>query len=767
MRLSNLIRSVEFRFKRVALPYGCLVLSFLLLWPTFNWQDPAAASEGSMATLVAAQTSDKRFGLTVTGQPPPAALDANLALLGSQRNWYSFDEIGASAQANRQRAHVLKTGVSYALKDGAPSVTYVQNLVRSLPPGSYWLIGNEPNVPGQDEASPAQYASQYQALKNTIRQVDPSAKMVGPNVLNWNYTCDGCVGYAQADGWVSQMMQAYRQQTGQEIDFDVWGIHTYGLNWNHLPLANYQQDISQVIALRNALNGLPGQAGKPIWISEFGVIWGYSGLTFYEDGPGNFKIAPAGNFEQQALLNYVGGYADWLLANAENYKVERWFLYTSFGLPEPYTNTFTGISLLNGQTANSQLTVFGELYRAKSLTAGLDTPTGLAATVLSPTALKLDWTDGVTGEQGFVLERKTGASGIWSPLVVLGPNTNTYQDNNLVSAATYYYRIQAFNTRVNSDYSNEISQVMPLVTPTTLQATLVGQNQVRLSWLDNSSNEQGFQIERKTGATGNWTPLATAAANQTSLLSEASLAEFTLYFYRIRAYKDGLTSAYSNEASLLTPLVPPSNLSATLSAPNQIKLGWADNSGREESYRVEWRSGLAGAWTLLATLPAQSTQYFHNGLTAGTLYFYRVQAYHSNPLSYSTFSNNVGLTTPGPDNLTVRLDTDNGLADTPGTFSYALTQPGPNPRTITFALPPGVNTVTLTRLPAIIPTGIIIGGSCGPDGPVIALDARNALNSSSGWQLEKGVSLFGVRLSGAPFQAKQSSMLAYCFAVES
>lgn len=310
---------------------------------------------------------DVRFGLTVTGNPNAAALDAQLAQLGGagSTGWYSFDPLNASrqAQANRSRVQLVRTGVNYTLKNGPADL---QNRVKAAPASSYWLIGNEPNVPGQDNATPADYARQYGAIRQIIRTLDPTAKMVGPNILNWNYTCNGCDGYAQADGWVTQMMQAYRQQTGREVDFEVWGIHTYGLNWSKLPLADYRQDISQVVAFRQFLNKLPAQANKPIWLTEFGVIWGYNDIRYYEDKQGNPRVAPAGQFQRQALLDYVGGYADWLLANATEYRLERWFIYTNFGLPEPYSDAFSGISLFDGAGSASRLNEFGRLYRSKA-----------------------------------------------------------------------------------------------------------------------------------------------------------------------------------------------------------------------------------------------------------------------------------------------------------------------------------------------------------------------------------------------------------------
>jgi hypothetical protein len=184
------------------------------------------------ATLQAVgQMSDKRFGLIVTGSPSPTALNANLALLGNQRSWYSYDHTIALAQDNRQRVHLVKTGTQYSSNMAA-----LKSYVQTMPTGSYWMIGNEPNVDGQDDATPAQYATQYETIKTAIRATEPTAKMVGPSILNWDQSCENCSGFPLGKDWIPQMLTAYQSQTGHAIDFDVWGIHTYGITWNHLPM---------------------------------------------------------------------------------------------------------------------------------------------------------------------------------------------------------------------------------------------------------------------------------------------------------------------------------------------------------------------------------------------------------------------------------------------------------------------------------------------------------------------------------------------------
>lgn len=85
--------------------------------------------------------------------------------------------------------------------------------------------------------------------------------------------------------------------------------------------------------------------------------------------------------------------------------------------------------------------------------------------------------------------------------------------------------------------------------PLALNATLSGANQVNLSWKDNSNNETGFIIERKT-PTANFQEIARVGANVTNF-NDQTVSSNTTYIYRIAAYnKAGNSLKYSNEASI-------------------------------------------------------------------------------------------------------------------------------------------------------------------------------------------------------------------------
>jgi Glycoside hydrolase family 44/PKD domain/Fibronectin type III domain len=99
---------------------------------------------------------------------------------------------------------------------------------------------------------------------------------------------------------------------------------------------------------------------------------------------------------------------------------------------------------------------------------------------------------------------------------------------------------------------NSVAPTTPAA-PSNLTAIALSKSQIALKWTDNSSNENGFKIERCAGATcANFSQIASVGANVTSY-SNTGLKRNTTYRYRVRAYNAVGYSAYSGVASANTP----------------------------------------------------------------------------------------------------------------------------------------------------------------------------------------------------------------------
>ena len=76
--------------------------------------------------------------------------------------------------------------------------------------------------------------------------------------------------------------------------------------------------------------------------------------------------------------------------------------------------------------------------------------------------------------------------------------------------------------------------------------------QLTLTWKDNSSNESGLKIERKTMTSRTFAQIATVGVNITSY-TDSDLTAGTVYCYRVRAFNTAGNSAYSNEDCATSP----------------------------------------------------------------------------------------------------------------------------------------------------------------------------------------------------------------------
>jgi hypothetical protein len=304
-----------------------------------------------------------RFGVIVTGLtdvPDKAASLSRVLSLTGAKWWYQYSQI-APEQPGTQQVYMIRTA-----REGENSpdyknwVSFIQNKTNLN--NSYWIIGNEPNVPGQDDVPPETYAHTLHSLVGVIRTADPHATFVGPNVLNWDYTCNGCPGYTPGQTWFEQLQTAYQNLYQAPLPFDGYSMHTYSLDWSNLPLLNHTRDVAQIESMRAFLDANPDTRNKPIWLTEFGVIWGYDQLGWEKDAAGNLKAVPKGTLRTDLLTAYFNDTLTWLKANALRLNLARWFIYTSYGLPEPYSTTFSGISLLDGNSPQANLTNYGSIY---------------------------------------------------------------------------------------------------------------------------------------------------------------------------------------------------------------------------------------------------------------------------------------------------------------------------------------------------------------------------------------------------------------------
>jgi len=97
-------------------------------------------------------------------------------------------------------------------------------------------------------------------------------------------------------------------------------------------------------------------------------------------------------------------------------------------------------------------------------------------------------------------------------------------------------------------------EVIPLA-PTELKGTIISKDQLDLTWKDNSTNETGYKIERKTDS-GVFAEIGSTATDVTTF-SDKTVSLNTNYTYRVYSFnKVGKSINYSNEVSIKTINLP-------------------------------------------------------------------------------------------------------------------------------------------------------------------------------------------------------------------
>ena len=148
-----------------------------------------------------------------------------------------------------------------------------------------------------------------------------------------------------------------------------------------------------------------------------------------------------------------------------------------------------------------------------------------------------------------------------------------------------------------------------------------------LKWIDDSSNETGFELQRRAGTDplNPFVKRATIKANRTEYLE--SIPNRSVFTYRIRAFNDFGVSEWSNICVVnLAKLPRPSLLRAPEVTPNLVRLRWKDNSGDESFMEVQRTVSGLSKWKTIKLLPTDAIEYIDRGVQSGENYEYRVRA---------------------------------------------------------------------------------------------------------------------------------------------
>ncbi|KQC11651.1 MAG: hypothetical protein APR54_10690 [Candidatus Cloacimonas sp. SDB] len=182
----------------------------------------------------------------------------------------------------------------------------------------------------------------------------------------------------------------------------------------------------------------------------------------------------------------------------------------------------------------------------------IEQPTGLNAVLVSSTEIQLIWLDNSATETGFIIERKKTGENYLTIATVEADITN-FSDNYLEPNTEYTYRVAAYRNGDQSDwdYSNSVLTPLDILAPSNLKFDYLSNERIDISWTDNTDNESGFRVQRKTG-TAEFTELVFLTADIEEY-SDLDIDPITIYAYRVSAQLEEGQTDWSNEIEVITP----------------------------------------------------------------------------------------------------------------------------------------------------------------------------------------------------------------------
>ena len=220
------------------------------------------------------------------------------------------------------------------------------------------------------------------------------------------------------------------------------------------------------------------------------------------------------------------------------------------------------------------------------------TPSITTAVAISPTKVSLSWIPPSQTYGQIINEYRIDQviNGNFLPIDNTAGTVTTYTVPDLITGKTYTFAVTALLSGGSQTNPSPLVSVTPTSTssapipsasqnpqpqtnqalpdpPSSLNATMISENTVKLSWIMPSNNGKipvsGFKIESKIGASGTWATITSNIGVQTSFV-KSGLQAGTTYFYRVSSISSIGTSQPSGEVSAnsssnmnQTPIQPP------------------------------------------------------------------------------------------------------------------------------------------------------------------------------------------------------------------
>ena len=189
--------------------------------------------------------------------------------------------------------------------------------------------------------------------------------------------------------------------------------------------------------------------------------------------------------------------------------------------------------------------------------------------------------------------------------------TQVRQDYSYNSKYKYYYILGYTEIKIEND----------VATPTGFAAESATSSSVSLKW-DKNANASGYEIEQYKG--GKWTQIAKINNSSTVSYNVSGLIAGTAYSFRLKAYRDNLSSDYVT-LNVNTKPYTTTGMKCAAKTSSDIKLQWDKNTSAD-GYMIDVYDGTK--WKSIKTFTSNANTSFDiKGLKASLTYKFRMRAY--------------------------------------------------------------------------------------------------------------------------------------------
>jgi len=593
---------------------------------TFSYTDKSVTPGTTYSYEIKAETTTKTASVgaakvtTVTPLIAPSGLSANVSGSSIVLKWTDNDKTAGSYNVYRE-----SDGVHYVLLTtltGAATNTFKDTTVADGHAYSY-------EVQAQNTTTTSPFSNAASAVTALVAPSHLAVSVQSSNWLHlsWSDNDSSATGYAilRSTNGVSYSTIA-TVSSGSASSYDDKTV---------APFTTYSYEVEATTAIASPASTSATATtplAVPTWTGPIVIGQNSFQISWSDSDPS------AKGYE---ILQSIGGKAYTQTAAIASGKTTSW-TDTSFISDAQYSFE---VEAVNGSATSAAST-------ALIMTSPLFMVTGLSANASTGTSVKLTWTDNDPNATKYLILRSVDGSALNQLTTVTGGSTSSYTDNAVTSGQDYVYDVMAMSANSQSGMSSLGSVITPLNAPANLNASQ-GTTGVVLHWTDEDPSATGYIVLRSTDNV-NFSKIASISGTTASTYTDTTASSAHTYYYQVQAINSMATSKASASATITTPLLAPSGLTAT-AAGTTVVLNWTDADSQATGYTV-LRSTDGTNFTQLAVLNGGSNHNYNDTTaTAGVKYYYQVQATATGFTSAMSNTANITMATPTTTTNTVSI----------------------------------------------------------------------------------------------------------------